>query len=273
MRNGCSLPDLRSRDSISNLPVGTTSKIWAVSPPPPQRRSRPRPVVLIISLPNSVIVGAVLEQIKTSLNAGAILVDTTTGEPDEMARFGRDLAGRGIGYLDATVGGSSTQVRAGDAIVMCGGERDGFERCQDLFRSFSRRAFHIGPCGSGARMKLVLNLVLGLNRAVLAEGLGFASANGIGAELALEILKASPAYSRVMDTKGAKIIGGEFTPEARLSQHLKDVRLILKAGKTHGAFLPLSTLHDELLSRAEEEGYGALDNSAIALLFLNPDKH
>jgi 3-hydroxyisobutyrate dehydrogenase-like beta-hydroxyacid dehydrogenase len=106
-------------------------------------------------------------------------------------------------------------------------------------------------------------LVLGLNRAVLAEGLAFAEACGVDAALALEILKTGPAYSRAMDVKGRKMLAREYEPEARLRQHHKDVRLILAEGEHHGASVPFSALHDELLSRAEEAGYADADNSAI----------
>lgn len=109
----------------------------------------------------------------------------------------------------------------------------------------------------------MLNLVLGLNRAVLAEGISFAKSSGIDAALALEILKAGPAYSKAMDVKGKKMLSGDFAPEARLSQHLKDVGLILEQARKQGRSLPLSELHRTLLEKAEAAGYGAADNSAI----------
>lgn len=218
---------------------------------------------LFLSLPTSPVVGAVLEEIEPALRPGAIVIDTTTGRPEEIAGFGARLAERGVAYLDATVGGSSRQVGAREAIIICGGDAAAYQRCADLFALCSRKAFYVGPCGSGARMKLVLNLVLGLNRAVLAEALEYARACGIDPAEALEILKFGPAYSRVMDTKGAKMLGGDFNPEARLSQHLKDVRLILETGERCGAWLPLTRLHRTLLEQAEAAGYGAADNSAI----------
>ena len=112
-------------------------------------------------------------------------------------------------------------------------------------------------------MKLVTNLVLGLNRAALAEGLAFAESLGLDASRALTVLGESMAYSRVMDTKGAKMVQGNFTPQAKLSQHLKDVRLILEAAGGAGAELPLSQAHRLLLEAAEAAGLGELDNSAI----------
>ena len=70
-----------------------------------------------------------------------------------------------------------------------------------------------------------------------------------------------------MDIKGRKILTGDFTPEARLAQHLKDVRLILHTGDKLGAILPLSRVHESLLSNAAEIGYGGEDNSAIIKMF------
>ncbi len=222
---------------------------------------------IVLSLPTSDVAASVLAQMQSVLAPGRVVIDTTTGEPEQMAGFGRDLAQHGILYLDASIGGSSAQVRSAQSIVICGGDPSAFEACRDVFSMFSRRVFLVEPSGSGGRMKLVLNLVLGLNRAALAEGLSYAAACGLDRDAALEILKDGPAYSRVMDTKGRKMLSGDFTPEARLSQHLKDVRLILAQGASHGARLPLTSLHAGLLSRLEAEGWGGEDNSAIIRAF------
>jgi 3-hydroxyisobutyrate dehydrogenase-like beta-hydroxyacid dehydrogenase len=66
-----------------------------------------------------------------------------------------------------------------------------------------------------------------------------------------------------MDTKGQKMVAGDYTPQARLAQHLKDVRLIRALGQKHGARLPLSSVHEQLLGEAVELGLGEMDNSAI----------
>ena len=112
-------------------------------------------------------------------------------------------------------------------------------------------------------MKLVTNLVLGLNRAALAEGLAFGEALGLDAATVLSVLQESMAYSRIMDTKGLKMVSSDFTPEARLSQHLKDVRLIRAAAVGAGLELPLSAEHEAWLERAEAQGLGSFDNSAL----------
>lgn len=218
---------------------------------------------VLISLPNSEVVESVLHASAPQLRRGLRILDTTTGEPEATAQLGAALARKGVRYLDATIVGSSAQVAAGDVLVLVGGRRADFVAARAVLITFARQTFHVGPCGSGARMKLVVNLVLGLNRAVLAEGLVFARRLGVSPSLALDILKAGAAYSRVMDTKGDKMLRGDFKPQARLSQHLKDVRLMLAAAEQAGQRLPLSLAHRDLLEHAEQLGVGALDNSAI----------
>ena len=137
------------------------------------------------------------------------------------------------------------------------------EQCRDLFDCLAQSTIYAGPCGSGSKMKLVSNLVLGLNRAALAEGLAFARSLDLDDEATLQVLTGTMAYSRIMDTKGRKMIEGDFGTQAKLSQHLKDVRLMLDAAQAAGLELPLSETHRRLLEVAEEAGYGEADNSAV----------
>ena len=218
---------------------------------------------VIISLYTTEVVEAVLAELEGGLHAGQILIDTTTGEPGRTAALGARLAARGVGYLDAPISGSSEQTRRGEATVMVGGDREAFAACADLWRVMGAKVFHVGPCGGGARMKLITNLVLGLNRAVLAEGLAFAEALGVPPAAALEAMAGSNAYSRAMDVKGRKMVERDFSVQARLSQHLKDVRLMLEAAGEAGVALPLTAIHRRLMEEAEAAGLGDLDNSAI----------
>ncbi|MBX7210730.1 MAG: NAD(P)-dependent oxidoreductase [Verrucomicrobiaceae bacterium] len=215
---------------------------------------------VILSLPDSNVVNAVLQNGNRLLTVGQVIVDTSTGDPASAEALGAVLAKQGAHYLDATVSGSSVQVADGSAVLMVGGDRVAFAACSDLFAQLGAKTFHTGPCGSGAKVKLVTNLVLGLNRAALAEGLVFARQLDLDSVLTLEIMRGSMAYSRIMDTKGEKMLREDFTPQARLSQHLKDVRLMLAASAKK---LPLSEAHRTLLERAESLGCGDLDNSAI----------
>jgi 3-hydroxyisobutyrate dehydrogenase-like beta-hydroxyacid dehydrogenase len=221
--------------------------------------------VIVICLPTSDVTTKVLAELK--LARGTAIVDATTGEPEAMAAMGVKLEKAGIDYLDSTVLGSSRVVRDGKAVVMAGGRRMTFDAVLPLLRTFAGRIFYLGGYGAGAKMKLVVNLALGLNRAVLAETLAYARACEVSPADALEVLKAGAAYSRVMDDKGRKMLEHDFTVEAKLSQHLKDVRLILASAAKHGAKAPLEQLHRQLLERLEAAGYGDMDNSAIVMAY------
>jgi len=226
---------------------------------------------ILLSLPEASISLTVVEELKLSLQPGSIVIDTTTGSPAQMQECARRLQEHDVQYLDATVGGSSVQVRSGEAMIMVGGETETLSICQELLASLAVRTFHVGPAGSGAKMKLVLNLALGLNRAVLAEALEFARAQGFNLNTTLEILNSGPAASQVMNTKGQKMIDSDFAPQARLSQHLKDVRLILAEGQECGAKLHLTQNHERLLAALEDRGLGPLDNSAVIEAFRGPN--
>lgn len=225
---------------------------------------------VVLSLPSSPVVAAVLREVGDAPRAGQVIIDTTTGAPEDAEAFAADLAGRQVGYIDATVLGSSEQARQGDVVVMAGGPAALVEGAAGLFGCFAKRWFHVGPSGAGARMKLVVNLVLGLNRAALAEGLALAAALGLGLPAALEVLQSGAAYSRIMDTKGPKMVARDFAPAARLAQHLKDVRLIVAAGEKAGLALPLSEAHRGLLERVVARGGGDDDNSAVIRAYDRP---
>lgn len=222
---------------------------------------------IILSLPDSNAARRVIDELRPLLEPGTAIIDTTTGAPTDAEEAAAMLALQSVEYLDATVGGSSGQTRRGEAIIMCGATSAGFARCRGTLERLAERVFHTGAPGSGSRMKLVTNLVLGLNRAVLAEGLAFAASLGLDECAVLDVLQAGPAESRVMATKGRRMIDREFSPEARLRQHAKDVDLILAAARNAGQTVPLSERHRELLTSLVARGLGDLDNSSIREAF------
>ena len=192
------------------------------------------------------------------------LVDTSTGDPDAIVALGTRVAARGTRYVDATLSGSSAQIAARSAVVMVGGEPADCEACADLIAAFGDRIFRLGGPGAGMKAKLASNVILGLNRAVLAEGLAFALALGLDVEAFLAMARVSPAYSVAMDVKGARMVSGRYTdPDSRVRQHLKDVEIILRYAHAAQQPLPLSEVHHGLLAAAVAEGDGDLDNAAI----------
>lgn len=227
---------------------------------------------LLLSLPNSAVAQSVVNEILATGKRDLWIVDTTTGSPDVTAALAESLAASGLRYFDLTIAGSSRELSAGDVVAMLGGDSEDLATLQPVLDSFARKSFALGKAGDASRMKLVTNLALGLHRAVLAETFSFAESQGFPASLALELLKETSSYSRVMDIKGEKMVHREFSPDARLRQHLKDVLLMKEEATRAGIQIPLTNLHAQLLTHAVELGLGDLDNSAILEVF-QPRKH
>lgn len=229
---------------------------------------RERCARIVLSLPGP---GAVLEVLDgddglldaASGAGGLSIVDTTTGDPATARALASRALETGSVYLDACIVGSSVAVREGSAVVVVGGPEDTVRASRELLDCFAARTFRVGPAGRGTEAKLVVNLVLGLHRLVLAEGLALAEALDLDLPELLEVLRASVAYSRVMDTKGPKMLAGDYRAEARLDQHLKDVRLIESLAERAGIPLRLAAVHRGILEAARDAGRGDQDNCAI----------
>jgi 3-hydroxyisobutyrate dehydrogenase-like beta-hydroxyacid dehydrogenase len=175
----------------------------------------------------------------------------------------RKLKERDVFFLDAPISGSSQQIRRREGVVMVGGEREAYEACVDLLGAVAEKYFYVGPSGDGSKAKLASNLILGLNRLVLAEGLVFAEKLGLNLRSLLHLLKETPAYSCAMDVKGQKMVEGDFKPDSRISQHNKDLEIILGYAERSGQRLPLTRVHKDILEAAIQAGEGELDNCAI----------
>lgn len=218
---------------------------------------------VVICLYDTGVVRAMLSSMQSGLHAGQILIDTTTGDPEETAELGRQLADQQIDYLESPIAASSEQTRKGQAMAVVSGSKRAYDECSDIFSAIASKSHFVGDWGNAAKMKLVNNLILGLNRAVLAEGLWFSNVIGLEAETTLNVVREGNAYSGVMDTKGMKMVRGDFAPQAKLNQHAKDVRIMIDQARRSGVRLPFTDLHLQLLERGDELGLGDLDNSAI----------
>ena len=221
---------------------------------------------VILSLLNSDIVREVIEGPNGLLQAEKMpeyIIDTTTGDPKKTKILAKKLLNRGIYFLDSTISGSSEQIQNRQGVFMVGGNKKAFESCRDIFKALAQKYFYIGPSGSGSKAKLASNLILGLNRLVLAEGLVFADKIGLNVKTFLSLLKSTPAYSCAMDVKGRKMIENDFKPQSRVIQHNKDLEIILKYAKKMGQELPLTRIHKKILEEIIITGEGEMDNSIV----------
>ena len=191
------------------------------------------------------------------------VVDCSTGDPDALQALAARLADRGIDFIEAPLSGSSQQIQQGTATMLLGAEPAALQRHGALLEALSSQRIVVGGPGMGARAKLATNLVLGLNRAALAEGMVFAERIGIAPDAFLKLVLATPARSDAALAKGERMVRGDFEPQSRIHQHLKDVNLMLEQAAAARQRLPLSEVHAALLRAAVAAGDGELDNAAI----------
>jgi 3-hydroxyisobutyrate dehydrogenase-like beta-hydroxyacid dehydrogenase len=195
--------------------------------------------------------------------SGKIVLCMSTCDPDQVAALAGRVIPRGIRYLDVPVSGTSDQVRRGDGVALIGGDAAITDEVKDVLDALFARRFHVGDIGDGGRAKLAVNLILGLNRLALAEGLVFAERLGLDPVAFLDVARGSASYSQVMETKGPKMVRNDFSPEGRVRQTLKDARLTLEQAAAAGQKLSMLEVHAAVLEACVRAGEAELDNSAV----------
>ena len=194
---------------------------------------------------------------------GKIVLCTSTCDPDRIATLAARVEPKGIRFLETPVSGSSGQVSRGEGTGLIGGDPATAAEVDDILTALYPRRFHIGKAGDAGRAKLAINLILGLNRMALAEGIVFASRLGLDAKAFLDVARASAAYSQVMDIKGRKMVEREFKPEGFVHQSLKDFALMHDQASKLGQTLPALELNKSLLEACVRAGEADYDNSAV----------
>jgi L-threonate 2-dehydrogenase len=225
---------------------------------------------IILAVFNTDQVEAVVEGHRGMLDAapvagGApIVICLSTCDPDRLAALGKRMATRGFRLVEAPISGSSRQFANGEGVGLIGGDPATIAEISDVLDVLCPRRHLLGAIGNGSRAKLAVNLVLGLNRAALAEGIVFAERLGLPRTDFLKVARESAAYSQVMDVKGDLMATRSFEqPQSKVDQSLKDFRLMIDQATRQGQALPFAQVYASLLADCVERGEGALDNAII----------
>ena len=202
----------------------------------------------------------------TARGTGArIFVVTSTCDPDRLAALAKRVGSEGAQIVEFPISGTSRQVARGEGVGLAGGDRALIDRAAPVLEAICPRRHYLGEVGDGSRAKLAVNLILGLNRAALAEGLVFAAQLGLDPVAFLEVARGSAAYSQVMDVKGELMARREYTkPQSRVDQSLKDFNLMLEQARAAGQELPFGTVYARMMEDCVAHGEGEWDNAAIA---------
>ena len=201
------------------------------------------------------------------LPKGALAIESSTLTPAWLAHLNSLMEARGISFVDAPVAGSRPQAEAGQLIFMAGGEPAAIERARPVLQQLGGAVHVIGPAGSGAWLKLVVNALFGIQVAAVAECLALLKAAGIDSDAAFNALRTMPVMSAAATGAGTMIQARNFAPLAPVDLIVKDLDYALQSAHQVGASMPLiSAVADRFLA-ASAAGYGQENLVAIAKLY------
>ncbi len=172
----------------------------------------------------------------------------------------------GAQTLEACMASSITQAREGTLYLMCGGKKEAFERAQPILEPLAKTLRYVGASGEAAKVKALVNMVMNINTAGLAEGLGLGATLGLDLTMLREVFAQTGANSRVLETDGEDMQNRSHDCYFSAAHAAKDSGIALTLGTEHGLTLPLAAAtkaqYDQMIAR----GLGELDKSGVAEL-------
>jgi L-threonate 2-dehydrogenase len=194
---------------------------------------------------------------------GLTVIQMSTISPALTERLAREVTGKGLGFLDCPVSGTTSMIDRGDGSFFVGGERALYDRWRPVLESVLPRAVLVGRVGQAMTLKLVANLLVALHSAAAAEALTLARKAGLDLDIALDVLNSSAATSAMLKVRGPMILRGEFPAQMKLDLFMKDLHLMQEAAAAVGAPLPFTDLAERLYAAAQAAGHGAEDLAVV----------
>ncbi len=197
---------------------------------------------------------------------GKLFINCATISPEVHVWVEGKAEKAGAQSLEACMASSITQAREGSLYLMCGGKPEAFERAKPILEKLSASTRYVGPAGKAAEVKALVNMVMNINTAGLAEGLALGSALGLDLAMLREVFSQTGANSRVLQTDGEDMQNREHSCFFSAAHAAKDSGIALKLAKAQGLNLPLGTATKKQYERMINEGLGELDKSGVAEL-------
>lgn len=199
-------------------------------------------------------------------SAGKVFINCATITPDTHVQIESKARAAGAASLEACMASSIPQAREGTLYLMCGGEVSVFKQVEPILLKLSSKMRYIGKAGTAAQVKALVNMVMNINTAGLAEGLGLGEALGLDLNILQEVFSETGANSRVLVTDGEDMQKRDHDCYFSAEHAAKDSGIALSLGQQQGLSLPLATATKAQYDRMVELGLGSLDKSGIAEL-------
>ncbi len=201
------------------------------------------------------------------LGRGHDYVDMSTVDPGTSRELAAAAAKQEARFLEAPVSGSQKPAMDGTLVIMAAGDRSLYEDAAGALDAMGKKAVFLGEVGNAARMKLVVNMIMGGMMTAFGEGLALAGRGGLDREVLLEVLAAGALANPMFAVKGPAVLRGEFVPAFPLKHMQKDLRLALQTGDELAQPLPTAAAANAAFIAARQAGLGDLDFSAVCRIF------
>jgi 3-hydroxyisobutyrate dehydrogenase len=205
---------------------------------------------------------------------GKLFINCATVSPQIHVEVEKAADKAGAETLEACMASSIPQAREGSLYLMCGGNEETFRKAEPVLKELGSVVRYVGKAGEAAKVKALVNMVMNINTAGLAEGLALGSALGLDLEMLRKVFSQTGAASRVLETDGEDMQNREHSCFFSAAHAAKDSGIALELGRSLGLDLPLARATREQYDRMIAEGLGELDKSGIAeLTFKDRHKH
>ena len=197
------------------------------------------------------------------VKAGSLVIDMSTISPQATEGIGQRLAERDVHMLDAPISGGSEGAAKGTLSIMVGGKADDVTRAMPFFEAMGKAITHVGPLGSGQKVKLVNQILVVVNALAVSEALVFAQAAGLDLQKTLEAVVPGAAGSWMLANRGPQVVERDWRPGFTIDLQQKDLRLVLEAADQLGVPVVGTSLVFNLYRTLQAEGLGAEGNHAL----------
>lgn len=190
-------------------------------------------------------------------------IDMSTVDADTSSKINEAIISRGGTFLEAPVSGSKKPAEDGQLVILAAGEKDLYDQVLPAFDVLGKKSFFLGEVGNGAKMKLVVNMIMGSMMNVFSEGLVLADKSGLEQQTLLDVLDLGAVANPMFKMKGPSMIKNDYSPAFPLKHQQKDMRLALALGDENAVSMPLAAAANEAFKKARSMGLGDLDFSAV----------
>ncbi|KAF7152336.1 hypothetical protein RHSIM_Rhsim01G0245900 [Rhododendron simsii] len=190
-------------------------------------------------------------------------IDMSTVDSDTSTKISEAITSKGGYFLEAPVSGSKKPAEDGQLVILAAGEKTLYEEALPAFDVLGKKSFFLGKVGNGAKMKLVVNMIMGSMMNAFSEGLILADKSGLSSQTLLDVLDLGGIANPMFKMKGPTMIQKNYSPAFPLKHQQKDMRLALALGDENSVSMPVAAASNEVFKKARSMGLGDLDFSAV----------